>query len=114
MPAIADIALLLRLLAHLGDHRVARHSGKEAVDVDPAKAAGKGNMLLQAQLLVAEEHDTVFAKGPPDLGQFRLVDGPRQIDPGNLSADRGRERRHADMIVGHAHLPSRLRLNRVV
>jgi hypothetical protein len=37
MPTIADIALLLRLLAHLGDHRVAGHSGKEAVDVDRAK-----------------------------------------------------------------------------
>jgi hypothetical protein len=68
MPAIADIALLLRLLAHLSDHRVAGHSGKEAVDVDRTKRAGEGDMLLRGQLLVAKEHDAVFAQCPPDLG----------------------------------------------
>jgi len=30
-------------------------------------------MLLRGQMLVAEEHDTVFAQSPPDLGQSRLA-----------------------------------------
>ena len=51
---------MLRFLANLGDHRVARHSGKQAVDVDPAKAASDGDMLLRGQLRVAEEHEPVY------------------------------------------------------
>jgi hypothetical protein len=54
MPAIADIALMLRLLAHLGDHRVARRRGREAVGVDRAKGPREGDMLLRAHLLVAK------------------------------------------------------------
>ena len=107
MPAIADIALLLRLLAHLGDHRVAGHGCKEAVDVDLAKRARERDVLLRRQLLVAKEHDPVFAQRPPDLGHSRLAERRRQIDSRNLRADMGRERRHLDMIVSHAHLPSR-------
>ncbi len=110
VPAIADIALLLRLLAHLGDHRVARHGGKETVDVDPAKRAREGDMLLRRQLLVAKEHDPIFAQRPPDLGQFRLAGRRCEIDAGNLSADKGSERHHPYMIVGHDHLPNRLLL----
>jgi hypothetical protein len=60
MPAIADIALPLRLLAHLGDHRVARHRGKEAVDVDRAKRVHERDMLLRRQPLAAKEHDPGF------------------------------------------------------
>ena len=67
MPAIADIALLLRLFAHLGDHRIARDRRKEAVDVDRAKTAREGHVLLRRQLLVAKEHDPVLAQRPPDL-----------------------------------------------
>ena len=68
MPAIADIALLLRLLADLGNHRVARHSRKEAVDIDLANTARKGDMLLRRQPLVAKKHDSIFAQRPPELG----------------------------------------------
>src|SRR6202040_3038040 len=48
MPAIADIALLLRLLAHLGDRRIAGYRGEEAVDVDLAKTARERDVLLRA------------------------------------------------------------------
>jgi hypothetical protein len=37
----------------------------------------------------------------------------RQINPGNLGAGMGRERRHPNVIVGHGHLPSYLRLKPV-
>ena len=67
MPAIADIALLLRLLAHLGDHRVAGYSGKEAVDVDRAKTARKGDMLLRRQMLVVKEDDLMVEQCLADL-----------------------------------------------
>src|SRR5580692_5832985 len=63
MPAIADIALLLRLLAHLGDHRMTGHCYEEAIYVDRAKALGEPDMLLGRQSLITEEDDAVFAKG---------------------------------------------------
>src|SRR5262249_20932509 len=47
VPAAADIPALLGFLAHLGDHRIARYSAKKAVDVDLAKASGKGEVLLR-------------------------------------------------------------------
>ena len=106
VPAIPDIAPLLRLLAHLGDHRVSGHRSKEAVDIDLAKALRKRDMLLRCQLLVAEEHDPVIPQGPPDLGHLNLARRGREIDPGNLRADKGRERRHPDVIVGHTFLPT--------
>ena len=106
VPAIPDIAPLLRLLAHLGDHRVSGHRSKEAVDIDLAKALRKRDMLLRCQLLVAEEHDPVIPQGSPDLGYLNLPRRGREIDPGNLRADKGRERRHPDVIVGHTFLPT--------
>ena len=72
MPAIADVAALLRLLAHLCDRRIGGHGREEAVDVDAAKLAGEGEMLLRGQTLVAEENDAVFAEGLADLGQRGL------------------------------------------
>ena len=92
MPAIADIALLLRLLAHFRDHRKARHGSEEAIDVDVAEAAGESDVLLRRQLLVAEEHNPILAQSSPDHGQLGLVGGCREIDPGDLGADRARER----------------------
>jgi hypothetical protein len=98
-------------LAHLGDHRVAGHRSKETVDVDRAKRPRERDMLLRRQMLVAKEHDPVFAQGPPDLGQSRLAGRRRKIDPGDLGADVSRKRRYSNTIVGHAHLPSHLWLN---
>src|SRR5258708_6598502 len=98
MPAIADIALLLRFLAHLGDHRVAGCRGKEPIDVDVAKATGEGDMLLRGQMLIAEKDDTVFAKYTADLGQFEIARRRCQIHSRYLSADIGSERRNLDMV----------------
>src|ERR1700756_3478518 len=106
MPAIADIALLLRLLAHLGDHRIARHRCKEAVDVDLAKAPSQRNVLFRCQLLVAKEYDPVFAHPPPYFVQFRRSRRPRQIHARNLCPDMRREWCHQDVIVCHARLPT--------
>src|SRR5215469_12169153 len=54
VPAAADIAGLLRFLAHFGDHWVARHPREKAVDVDRGEALGEAHMLLRRQMLVAE------------------------------------------------------------
>ena len=62
VPAAADIGCLLRLLAHLGDLRIAVDRGEEAVDVDRRQARGEGDMLLRRQRLVAEEDDAVSPK----------------------------------------------------
>jgi hypothetical protein len=94
-----------------GDYRLTRHSGKEAVDVDLAKTARESDMLLRRQLLVAKEHNPVFAKRPPDLNHSCPARRRRQIDAGNLGADRDGERRHLDVIVGHAHLPRLFQLD---
>ena len=106
VPAIADVLLLLWLLTHFGDHRIAGHRRKEAVDVDAAKAAGKAEVLLRRQLLVAEENDAVLAKGVADFGQRRLCRRCRQIDVADLGANRRRKRLHPNVVVGHGPFPS--------
>jgi len=68
LPAIADVAALLRLLAHLGDLRIAGHGGEEAVDIDAANAASEGEVLLRRQPLVAEEDHAALTKDTADLG----------------------------------------------
>ena len=81
VPAIADVAALLGFLAHLGDHRIAGHGGKETVDVDAAEAPGKGEMLLRRQLLVPEEDNAVLAERLTNLGHHRPCRPNHQIDP---------------------------------
>src|SRR5208283_4287244 len=106
VPAITDILPLFRLLAHLGDHRMAGHGGEEAVDVDAAEVPGKGKMLVRRQALVAEENDAVFAEGMADLGQRRFCQWCRQIDTADLGAECRRKWRHPNVVVRHGSLPS--------
>lgn len=87
------IAGSLRLLAHLGDHWIARDRREEAVDVDRPEAFGEGDVLLRRQLLIAEEHDSVLPQDATGLGDGRARDRARQIDAGDLAADIPRNRR---------------------
>ena len=106
VPAAADIALLLRLFAHLGDYRIAGHMRKEAVDVDRPKALGNRDVLLRREALVAEEHDAVFAERATDLAERLVAHGPRQIDAADLRTDIGRRRHDPDVLIVHAILPA--------
>ena len=101
MPAAADIARLLRLLAHLGDHRMAGHGREEPVDVDRAEALGDGDVLLRRQLLVAEEDDAVCSEGVPDFGEGLVDDRRRQIDPADFGPDMPRHRFDPDVVIAH-------------
>ena len=62
VPAAADVGLLLRLLAHLGDFRIAVNGGEEPIDVDRRPAARELDMLLGRERLVAEEDDAMVWK----------------------------------------------------
>jgi hypothetical protein len=68
VPAAADVARLLGLLSHFGDHRIAGDSGEKAVDIDRRKTLGKGDVLLRGEILVPEEDNAVLTEGAADLG----------------------------------------------
>ena len=88
MPVAADVVLLLGLLAHLGDHRIALDRREEAVDVDGAPALGEGDVLLGRKLLVAEEDDAVRVIGAANLGELLVVRPRRQVGASDLGAQR--------------------------
>src|SRR5207244_4668044 len=101
-PATGHIALLLGLLAHLSDRRIAGHRGEKAVDVDRGKPLGKREVLLRHQMLVAEEHDAVLAEGAADLGKNLVGQCGCQIDAGNLGPDFARNRFDPDGVVARS------------
>ena len=106
VPAATDIAGLLRLLADLGDRRIIGHMRKEAVDVDRPKALGHRNVLLRREVLVAEEHDAVFAERAADLAERLVADRLPEIDAADLRTDIGRRRHDLDVLIVHAILPA--------
>jgi hypothetical protein len=67
-------------------NRVAGHKGKEAVDIDPPKEARKGDMLLRGQMLVVEEHDTVFAPKARRISANRVSPGGTARSISEISA----------------------------
>jgi hypothetical protein len=90
VPATTDIAVLLGFLAHLRNHWIAGHRGKEAIDIDRTKSLGEADMLIGCEALVAKEDDAIFPKGTPDLGECLVADRCRQINSADLGADRAR------------------------
>ena len=60
MPAAADVGLMLRLLQHHRHARLLRDGGEEAVDVDRAEPARRGQLAVRRQFLVAEEHHAML------------------------------------------------------
>ncbi len=75
-----------------------------------AKRSAKAEVLLRREMLVAEEHDAVFAKGAADLGKNLVRQRRSQIDPGNLGPDLARNRLDPDMLVAHLILPNGARI----
>jgi hypothetical protein len=69
VPVAADVSFLVRVFAHLRDHRIAIDRREEAVDVDFAPAPRKGDVLLRRKLLVAERDEAEAVVGLLDLGK---------------------------------------------
>ena len=57
-----------------------------------ADATREGEELVGVELLVAEEDDEVLEPRAPDLGDDRVVEVGREVDPGDHGADRAGER----------------------
>jgi len=99
MPAAADVGFLLSFLADLGDFRMAVNRLEKAIDIDAAKTFGKVDVLLRCQALIAKEDDREFDKGPLDLGEYRLGQGPGQIDTVDFGAKIRADRIDPDMPI---------------
>ena len=61
----------------------------EAPDVAAqiAEVAGEPDLVLEADLLVAEEDHLKAREGVVQFGDLLLAQGPREIDAGDLRAD---------------------------
>src|SRR5262249_56909534 len=83
---------------------------------EPAEEAAEGEMLLRSQRLVAEEEDEMLDEGAPDLCGRRIRRRGRQIDPGNLGAERAGDGPHGERLIvhGHASCADSLRLPRIL
>ena len=79
---------------------------KEAVDVDRPKALGHRNVLLRREVLVAEEHDAIFAERAADLAEGLVLQRLREIDAADFRADIRRRRHDPDVLIIHALLPA--------
>src|SRR3981189_3308525 len=101
VPAAAEIALLLRLLANLDDLRVLRHPFDEIVDLELAKAMPEGEMLLRGQVLVLKEDDEVLEQGRADLGDNRFGQRLRKVDARDLGAKRAGDPIDVDAAASH-------------
>ena len=66
MPTTAYIGFLFLFLQHQRDLGITLMRQEKPVDVDRAKAAGKGDMVIFGQRLIAEEDDAVIGIGLPD------------------------------------------------
>jgi hypothetical protein len=64
VPVAANILLLIGILSHLSDRRIAIDGLKEAVQVDAAEVLSEGEMLLGGELLIPEEYDAELPQGP--------------------------------------------------
>jgi hypothetical protein len=101
VPAAADVGLLLLLLAHLGDFRIARRRHEELVDVDRSPAARERDVLLGRQLLVAKEDHAFVVEDAAKLVPLVIAEVLRQIDAEHFGAAAAGEFPHGDRFVCH-------------
>ncbi len=90
MPVAADVGDLVRLLQHLGDHRIAGDRAEETVHVDRRPALGEGDVLFGSEALAAEEDDAEVCERLLDLGELRIARWLGQVDAMDLGAEVGR------------------------
>ncbi len=93
MPGGTDIAFLIGLLAHLGNHRIIIGRLEEAIDVDIAPALRKSDVLLRSEFLVTQENHAVVDEGLAQFRELLIADAASNIDTGDLGADCRAERR---------------------
>ena len=108
VPGTADIVLLVRLLQH------GRHLGmgvgrlEEAVDVDLADLAGKADLGIRIQRLIAEEQHAVPAERQTDSRRLVGPDAP-QVDTVDKGADPAAGGRNVEAgqieRIGHGRRP---------
>ena len=84
MPTAPDVVLVVRVLPHLGDERMAVDGPEEAVDVDVAPLSREGDVPLGRQVLLAEEDHPVGVKGVADLGELLVIHFRSEVGPEDL------------------------------
>jgi hypothetical protein len=57
------------------------------MDVQIAKQPAKAEVLIFAQMLIAEEYHQILGERAVDLVESTIAERLRQIDPANLTAD---------------------------
>ena len=100
MPDAAEVHRLVRELRDRDDLGEAVDALHERVLHRFADATGEGEELLGLEELVAEEHDEVLEPGPADLGHRLVGEVGREVDAGDLGAERAGDRQHLDGAVG--------------
>ena len=66
---------------------------------DRAEILGEPDMIVETDLLVAEEEDEIFGKGPLQLGKLQILQRPREIDISNHRADMRAAARHRERLI---------------
>jgi hypothetical protein len=61
------------------------------MDIQAAKAAAEGQMLLRRQVLIAEKDHLMVEQCPPDFGNHSIVERFAKIDSRNLGAESPRD-----------------------
>ena len=64
---------------------------RRRMDVQLAKPPAKGRVLLEGQILIAEEQDEVFGERLLEAIQCRVVERTGQVDPRDLGTDDRRD-----------------------
>jgi uncharacterized protein YaiI (UPF0178 family) len=70
--------------------------GRDRMDFQIAEAAREGDVLLLADVLIAEEYDLVGQQCRTDVGDRFVSEGLAQIDTLDFRADPGGQRRDAE------------------
>jgi hypothetical protein len=111
MPAVRPLALRLGLVQH-GDLRPGRTGGEERWHVDLAEVGGEAHVVVDVDVLVAEEQHQMVEQRPADRRHRRVVERIAQVEAADLRPDRRRERLHRQL-RGHCHdVPLEIRADR--
>lgn len=102
MPGFAGDALAVLVGLDYENFRMFRQTLRRVrMDMKLAETGAERLVLLDGQLLVAEEDDKVLHQRPMDLIKLTVAQGPREVDTENLGADSRSELAHLDRFKGH-------------
>ena len=86
------------------------HALDEIMHLQLAEAAAEGDVLLRSEALAAKENHAVLDQRLADFAEYAVVEFLRQVDAGDLGAERPRNRVNLDRAVGHGRLLRRVRI----